>query len=276
MRRPRIVDFNRFILKYIFNWRFRIAEFTKKSNIYNKMIDFALFKDDEIVVIPNTININKKIESEGSEFLPTEIIKEVIKRSDEIVIMNSCLCRTSNNCQDYPKDIGCIFLGPTAAKIPKHIGKKATVEEAFAQVDRADAAGLSHIIGRNRIDTVWMNVHPGKGLLTICHCCPCCCLWKVYPNLNTDISGKLERLDGVSVELHEEKCKKCKKCLDEVCMFQAIGFENNKITIDSDICRCCGLCTNACKFDAITISYTDEAVENVANRIENLIEIKKL
>jgi Pyruvate/2-oxoacid:ferredoxin oxidoreductase delta subunit len=276
MRRPRIVDFNRFILKYIFNWRFRIAEFTKKSNIYNKMIDFALFKDDEIVVIPNTININKKIESEGSEFLPTEIIKEVIKRSDEIVIMNSCLCRTSNNCQDYPKDIGCIFLGPTAAKIPKHIGKKATVEEAFAQVDRADAAGLSHIIGRNRIDTVWMNVHPGKGLLTICHCCPCCCLWKVYPNLNTDISGKLERLDGVSVELHEEKCKKCKKCLDEVCMFQAIGFENNKITIDSDICRCCGLCTNACKFDAITISYTDEAVENVANRMENLIEIKKL
>jgi Pyruvate/2-oxoacid:ferredoxin oxidoreductase delta subunit len=275
MRRPRIVDFNRFILKYIFNWRFRIAEFTKKSETYKKFIDFALFKDDEIVVIPNAISVNKKIESAGSEFLPTAIIKEVIKRSDEIVIMNSCLCRTSNNCEDYPKDLGCIFLGPTAAKIPKHIGKKATVEEAFAQVDRADAAGLSHIIGRNRIDTVWMNVHPGKGLLTICHCCPCCCLWKVYPNLNEDISGKLERLEGVSVELHEENCRKCELCLDK-CMFKAISLKDDKITIDNEICRGCGLCANACKFDAISISFTDEAVDNVANRMEDLIEIKKL
>ncbi|WP_405274151.1 DUF362 domain-containing protein [Methanobrevibacter sp.] len=276
MRRPRIVDFSRFILKYIFNWRFRIAEFTKKSKTYKKIIDFTLFKDDEILVIPNTININAKIESEGSEFLPTEIIKEVIKRSDDIVIMNSCLCRTSNNCKDYPQDIGCIFLGPTAAKIPNHIGKKSTVVEALAQVDRADAAGLSHIIGRNKIDTVWMNVHPGKGLLTICHCCPCCCLWKVYPNLDDEISEKLEKLDGVSVELHEENCKKCKKCLDDVCMFNAISFKNNKITIDRNICKGCGLCVNTCKFNAITINYTDETIDNVVNRIDDLIEIKEL
>ena len=276
MRRPRIVDFSRFILKYIFNWRFWIAEITKKSTTYKKIIDAFLFKDDEIIVIPNTININKKIESEGSEFLPTDIIKEVIKRCDDIVIMNSCLCRSSNNCQDYPKDIGCIFLGPTATKIPKHVGKKATVEEALAQVDRADAAGLSHIIGRNKIDTVWMNIHPGKGLLTICHCCPCCCLWKVYPNLDTDISGKLEKLEGISVELHEEKCKKCKKCLDETCMFDAISCDNGKISIDNDICKGCGLCVNACKFDAITINYTNDTIDNIVNRMEDLIEITEL
>ena len=276
MRRIRFVDISIFVLKYIFNWRFWIAEITKKSTIYKKIIDSLLFKDDEIVVIPNTININQKIESEGSEFLPTDIIKEVIKRSSEIVIMNTCLCRSSNNCQDYPQDIGCIFLGPTAAKIPKHVGKKATVDEALAHVDRADAAGLSHIIGRNKIDTVWMNIHPGKGLLTICHCCPCCCLWKVYPNLDSDISDKLEKLEGVNVELHDEKCKKCKKCLDEVCMFNAISFENDKINIDNDICRGCGLCVNACKFDAITIKYSDETIDNIVNRMEDLIEIKEL
>ena len=89
MRRPRIVDFSRFILKYIFNWRFWIAEITKKSKIYKKIIDFTLFKDDEILVIPNTININKKIESEGSEFLPTAVIKEVIKLNKES--FNKCI-----------------------------------------------------------------------------------------------------------------------------------------------------------------------------------------
>lgn len=272
MRRPRFADISIFTLKYIFNWRFWIAETTKKSKIYKKIIDKMLFEDDEIVVVPNTINVNKKIESEGSEFLPTDVIKEVIKRCDDIVIMNSCLCRTSNKCTDYPQDIGCIFLGPTARKIPKHIGKLSTVEEALAQVDRADAAGLSHIIGRNKIDTVWMNVKPGKGLLTICHCCPCCCLWKVYPNLDDDISDKLEKLDGVNVKLHEGRCKKCKLCLDEVCMFDAISFENDRITIDYDECKGCGLCVNTCKFDAITIDYSDKTIDNVVNRLDNLFE----
>lgn len=276
MRRPRFVDLSRFTLKYIFNWRFRIAEFTKKSELYKKAVEKFFFEDDEIIVIPNTISVNKKIESEGSEFLPTEIIKEVIKRCDDIVIMNSCLCRTSNNCQDYPQDIGCIFLGPTSKRIPEHIGKKASVEEALEQVDRADEAGLSHIIGRNKIDTVWMNVRPGKGLLTICHCCPCCCLWKVYPNLDDDITDKLERLDGVTVSLSEENCRMCKKCLDEVCMFNAIGLKDNKITIDHDTCRGCGLCANTCKFGAINIDYTEEAVDNIVNRLEDLIEIKEL
>ena len=203
--------------------------------------------------------------------MPTDVIKEVIKRSEDIVLMNSCLCRSSNDCQDYPHDIGCIFLGPTARKIPKHIGKLATVEEALAQVDRADAAGLSHIIGRNKIDTVWMNVHPGKGLLTICHCCPCCCLWKVYPNLHNDISDKLERLDGVKVNIDYDKCKKCNKCLSS-CMFEIIEDKDGKITIDDDKCKGCGLCVNSCKFGALSIDYTDETIDSVVNRMENLIE----
>ena len=274
MRRPRFVDLSRFTLKYIFNWRFWIAEITKKSKAYASVVDKFLFEDDEIIVVPNTINVNKKIESEGSEFLPTEVIKEVIKRNKDIVIMKSCLCRTSNKCQDYPRDIGCIFLGPTSKKIPEHIGTKATVEEALAQVDRADAAGLSHIIGRNKIDTVWMNIRPGKGLLTICHCCPCCCLWKVYPNLDESISNKLEKLDGVSLKFDESKCKMCKKCLKERCMFNAISLKDNKITIDYDICKGCGLCVNSCKFGALTIDYTNEAVDNVVNRIDDLLEIR--
>lgn len=276
MRRIRFVDISIFVLKYIFNWRFWIAEITKKSKIYKKFIDKMLFEEDEIVVVPNTVNINKKIESEGSEFLPTDIIKEVVKRSEDIVIMNTCLCRESNDCQDYPHDIGCIFLGPTTRKIPNHIGKKATVDEALAQIDKADEAGLTHIIGRNKIDTIWMNIRPRKGLLTICHCCPFCCLWKVYPNLDEDISDKIEKLNGVEIKLHEDNCKHCMKCLDDICMYGSISLENNKITIDYDTCKGCGLCVNACKFDAITIDYTAKTIDNIVNRIDDLIEIKEL
>ena len=116
-----------------------------------------------------------------------------------------------------------------------------------------------------------MNVRPGHGLLTICHCCPCCCLWKVYPNLHNDISDKLEKLSGVSIKLDNDKCRLCRNCLD-VCMFKSINLKDNKITIDSDNCKCCGLCVNTCKFGAIKIEYSDETIDNVINRLDNLIE----
>ena len=271
MRKISFAEISTFIVNRIFNWRFRIAGLTKKSKVAKNIINKLLFENDEIIVIPNTINVNKKIEVGKSEFLPTDVIKDVIKRSKDIVIMDSCLCRTSNDCKDYPKDIGCIFLGPTSRKIPENISHKATVEEALAQVDQADAAGLSHIIGRNKIDTVWMNVRPGEGLLTICHCCPCCCLWKVYPNLHTDISDKLEKLEGVEVIYDENACKHCNKCLNE-CMFDAISLTDDKIIIDSDNCKCCGLCVNSFKFNALTINYADETIDKIVDRLDNLIE----
>lgn len=121
MRKISFADISIFIVNYIFNWRFRIAKLTKQSKIIRKIIDKGLFEDDDVTVIPNTIKINKTIEAEKSEFIPTDILKEVIEKIDDIVIMNSCLCRTSNNCKDYPQDIGCIFLGPTSRKIPQNL-----------------------------------------------------------------------------------------------------------------------------------------------------------
>ena len=272
MRRPRFAEISIFVVNRIFNWRFRIAGLTKKSKVAKTVINKMLFEKDDVVVIPNTIPINQKIESSGSDFLPTGLMKEVIKKCDDIVIMNTCLCRTSNKCDDYPQDIGCIFLGPTSKKIPRSIGYTATVEQALDHVDRADAAGLSHIIGRNKIDSVWMNIRPGEGLLTICHCCPCCCLWKVVPNLEDDISDKISRMDGVTVKINEDNCKKCLKCIKQACMFDAIHLENDNITIDQDICRGCGLCANACKFGAMNVDYDDRAIDNLINRMYNLIE----
>lgn len=273
MRRISFAEISIFVVNRIFNWRFRIAGLTKKSKIAKKLLNKMLFEKDNVVVIPNTIPINQKIEGEPSEFLPTDVIKEVIKRTDDIVIMDTCLCRTSTKCEDYPQDIGCIFLGPTSKKIPRTISHTATVEEAIAHVDKADAAGLSHIIGRNKIDSVWMNVRPGEGLLTICHCCPCCCLWKVVPNLEDEISQKIYRLDGVTIKYDEEKCRNCGKCLkDDVCMFGGLNKKDDQIYIDQDQCRGCGLCIHVCKFNAITIDYDDRAIDNIINRMYNLIE----
>lgn len=302
MKRPRYVDLSRFFVKYAFNTRFFLGRLTQKSNLFKKIIDKFLFEDDEIFVIPNTqhinkneesknhktnkennksknittnIQINETIEESESTFLPTEILKEAVRRASHIVIMDTCLCRVSNDCEDYPQDIGCIFMGPTAKKIPKHIGKEATVEEALNHIDKADAAGLSHIIGRNKIDTVWMNIGPKEELLTVCHCCPCCCLWKVLPDINEEIGDRLKKLDGVNVKINNETCINCKQCLkEEVCFAKAIFFneDTQKMEIDQNKCRGCGKCIHICKKEAISIEYESESINPILDRIEELVK----
>lgn len=272
MKRKSLTEINIAIVNRIFGWRFRVARLTKQSKILKKIIEKIVFEDDEIVFVPNSIEVNKKIESQGSEFLPTDVLKEVVKRTDDIVIMNSCLCRSSNDCKDYPQDLGCIFLGPTTKKIPRTVCHEATVEEALEQIDKADAAGLTHMIGKNKIDSLWMAVGPRDGLLTICHCCPCCCLWKVIPELDSDIVDKMEPLKGVSIDFDEDKCISCGRCLRDVCMPDAITLKDGKINIDQDKCMGCGLCVNKCKQDAITLSYTDESISSVIDRMHGLIK----
>lgn len=290
MKKPTFADLSIFFVKHAFNTRFFLAGLTRKSKVAHKIIDKLLFEDDEIIVIPNTLNlenktinpikseitINKTIEENKSTFLPTNIIKEAVKKSTHIVIMNNCICRSSNDCKDYPQDIGCMFLGEATTQIPKHLGREVSVEEALREIDRADEAGLSHLIGRNKIDSVWMNVKPKEDLLSICHCCPCCCLWKVIPNLEDDIGDRMEKLEGVNVETHSEKCNGCKRCIDS-CFVKAISFneETNTIEIDQNKCRGCGKCVNICKKDAISINYTQQSVDIILNRLKNLVDYTK-
>ena len=79
MRKISFAQISIALVNKIFNWRFRIAGWTKKSKIAKKIINKMLFEKDEIIVIPNTISVNKKIEAENSEFLPTDVIKDVIR-----------------------------------------------------------------------------------------------------------------------------------------------------------------------------------------------------
>ena len=81
-------------------------------------------------------------------------------------------------------------------------------------IDKCAEAGLIHIMGRNKMDSVWMVVGPHEELLTICNCCPCCCLWRVYTNLSDNIQNDFYKLPGVSVQLDVDDCVGCGKCKD--------------------------------------------------------------
>jgi ferredoxin len=186
--------------------------------------------------------------------------------------MNHCICRETEECKDYPIDIGCLFLGEAVKHINPKLGHPVTQEEALAHLQRAREAGLVHMVGRNRIDSVWMGAGPFDKLLTICNCCPCCCLWRVLPNLPDSISDNVTRMPGVSVTVNEE-CIGCGLCVDS-CFVHAIQINDGRAVI-SEACRGCGRCVEVCPQQVITLTIADDDfVEQSIARIAPLVNLE--
>ena len=84
-------------MKYIFHLRFKVALLSRKSRIFNKILTKLLFEDDKTYFIPNnnnithleTIEVNKTIDKTKNIVFPSDIIKEIIRNANYIVIMNS-------------------------------------------------------------------------------------------------------------------------------------------------------------------------------------------
>jgi ferredoxin len=110
-------------------------------------------------------------------------------------------------------------------------------------------------VGRSGIDPVWLNVGPADKLLTICNCCPCCCIARTVPYSHPALGEKYSRMPGVEVRVTDD-CSGCGACEDE-CIFMAISMEDERALIDQDKCRGCGRCASACPEEAIEVVIED-------------------
>ncbi|MHA1973207.1 MAG: DUF362 domain-containing protein [Candidatus Hodarchaeales archaeon] len=240
---------------------------------------------DEIFYLPRdntvTISIEKELEQLGSMVLPSQILDYLIDQTEKIWIMDWCICRSASKCEGYPIDLGCMFMGDAALKISPKLGHIATKEEAKVHAKRAREAGLVHLIGRNKLDTIWLGVGPGKKLLTTCFCCECCCLWRILPKVSDKIAKKVTKMPGVMVEVQEEMCIGCGTCSGKskvtnkpICFVEAISMEDEKAVIDQEMCRGCGRCAEVCPEEAITVTMENiEEIANLAHHITTLVEI---
>jgi ferredoxin len=280
MSNNRFSDFRVKFIKLTFKSRFLFAKTIRKIHPVSKLFDKLLFEDDDIQVIPrntnNTRNIDVNIDIPTSEetIVPNEVLKKMIRRSKYNFIMDFCICRVSADCDDYPHELGCLFLGKGVNNISNKFGRMVDSKEAIDHVDRCYEAGLVHIIGRNKIDSIWLNTGPKEDLLSICHCCPCCCLWKMVTVLPEDIADCLTPMEGVKIRFNSEHCVGCGNCADDICFVNAITIHDKKAVIDSKICRVCGRCAEICSNDALTVYISSDAVDRSVERIEKLVDVE--
>jgi ferredoxin len=249
----------------------------KLSNLpfMSKIYELLLFKGDNIIYLPKdaSITIDKDIGVPENLILPTRVLEYFIEKANYHWIMDFCICRASMKCEDYPIDLGCLFLGKGVLEINPQLGHLATKQEALEHIKKCREAGLVHMIGRNLLDKQWLGIKQGKKLLSICNCCPCCCLWRIAPVLHPDLSDKVKKVPGAKVFVNDD-CVGCRTCTQDICFVDAIKIKDNKAYI-TDQCRACGRCVEVCPNGAIELVIKNEDyIEQVIEELDKIINVE--
>jgi ferredoxin len=261
------------LVKRSFAGRFLLARLTR-APLVGHMLDHLLFEGDDLLYLPRSrvVQVAEPINMPSEMVLPSQVVERFIEQASYHWIMNACICRDASRCEDYPVDLGCLFLGEAVLGINPRLGRRVSREEARAHVQRCREAGLVHLIGRNKLDTIWLGIGPGHKLLTVCNCCPCCCLWRVLPHVAPYIGAKVTRMPGVTVAV-TEGCAGCGACMQGVCFVDAIHLTEGRALI-SDACRGCGRCVDICPQGAIEMSMDDDrCVERTIDRLSPLVDV---
>jgi hypothetical protein len=58
------------------------------------------------------------------------------------------------------QSLGCLFMGKAVLGINPALGRLVSKEEAHEHIRRCNEKGLFHLIGRNKLDTVWLGIGP--------------------------------------------------------------------------------------------------------------------
>lgn len=288
MKKISFSDISIRVIHSTFNTRFFLARACQKLPPLAWVVNRVLFAGDDIQVLPldaaiktdlavnvQELEVNTAVSvSNGNTVFPSQVLKEMITRSRYHFIMDTCICRTSNDCQNYPNDMGCLFLGRGAQRISSKLGRTVSAAEAIQHINRCQEAGLVPIIGRNKIDSLWLNTGPKEELLSICHCCQCCCLWKMTPNLPENMTSSFSSMEGVEIIFQEEKCNGCGLCARGLCFVDAITLEDGEIKRNMEKCRICGRCVEICPKGALEIEIQVDAFKRSLERVEPLVDVE--
>ena len=224
------------------------------------------------------IPINESLGTYEDQIIPFKVAEYFINKAGTILLID-CPCRRANNCKNHDVHLGCTWMGEGA----KHIdiskwpgAHYATKEEALERERLAYENGLVPHFGKLRGDAkVYDVLEYEHRLMSICHCCSCCCIVSVAKYGTSAYKKVIRRMEGVEVTVDPEKCVGCTACF-KVCIYNGLEYDqkNKKAIINQDNCMGCGRCASSCPNEAITVSITDySGIDEFIARYDSRVDI---
>jgi len=245
----------------------KLSPYTPFRQLFAPLIKEDIF---DVTFIP----VSEDIPTPQNTALPRQAIAELIKASSHHFIHNGCICRNQEGCVNYPRDLGCIFLGEAASRLHPSIGHRASVEECLEHLEKASETGLTGMIGRIWFDATTLGLLSDfRNFLVVCFCCDCCCLVRAdMRKAGPGFKNAIRKLDTVHVTV-TDACVGCGTCV-QACFVGASEVKDGRVYIDPDVCKGCGRCSLVCPNQAIRIDFdTESAVfKELLDRVSPVIE----
>ena len=242
-----------------------------KLPIFRNLVATRTTEDDVGFFVP----INQSLGTFENQILPVKVFKHFIDKASNIVMMHECPCRAFNDCQDHDKSLGCMYMGDDTLKllVTEDKGHIATKEEALERVKLAVDNGLIPLLGRAMQEAVGFGVEDTGHFLSMCFCCPCCCIdVKILKHASSSLNI-FRRIEGLNVMVDKDICVGCGECL-EVCVFNGMEMIDEIANVNQERCLGCGRCENVCPNEAISIIINESGgVNELINKLEAHIDV---
>jgi ferredoxin len=253
------------------------ASTSKYKNAMCKLAGLPLLRSllKRILVARGTtftfIPVYEGVELPGGTAMPISVVEHFIDRAGHHVIIDFCPCRKSFDCKDYPVERGCTFIGEGARQINPDVGRHVSKEEALAYLREGIEMGLVPVFGKIDFDAVMLGVKDRDRLMTICQCCPCCCLTTALHQAPRGVRDIITRLEGVEVRVTGD-CNGCGDCV-EACIFKQMTLVGG-VAVVGEECKGCGRCAVACDNGAVSITVNNpQYIERCVERISASVDV---
>jgi len=200
-----------------------------------------------------TITLNENLDVPIEKILPTQDIKALIEKHDDIAV-GYCFCRQAKEfigepCKQIEPSESCFTLGKSARHTSQNgFARMVSKEEALEIMKKIEDAGLVHKAYHLHSDI-------NKEEVAICNCCKCCC-----PNSRAESFIPVNNSSNFLAEINQDACTSCGTCVEK-CHMDAIELnDNDKAERNEDYCIGCGVCASFCPEDAISMIESKRVV----------------
>jgi len=217
------------------------------------------------------VPVCEDIELPEGTVAPISVIEHFINEASDHLILSRCPCRSGNGCEVAPIDFGCTFLGPAVRTVDPEVGRRVSRAEALEHLREATEMGLVSCVGVFKGDAIMLGVKEHKKLVTVCHCCTCCCISTSMPLASREMRDVLKKMEGVRVEVTDD-CNGCGLCVPS-CIFGQVRIDDGRAVI-GDECKGCGRCAAACKRKAVRVTVDNpDYIQQCIDRINTLVDV---